>query len=136
MPRLTRAAMRAQPSPDDSAVAAAVALPATPPVIKRTPLGEISGNQEELPTPVEDPEQILKTNKGPGKGRKAKVTKKSKGQDESGQNGKAASVLPDEIESETSSAVDDACQDLLKEQHEGTSASTKISVILIHQQSH
>ncbi|KAI4138862.1 MAG: hypothetical protein LQ341_004477 [Variospora aurantia] len=121
MPRLTRAAMRAQPSHDDSAVAAAVALPATPPVTKRTPLGEISGNQEELPTSVEDPEQILKTNKGPGKGRKGKGTKKSKGQDESGKNGKAASVLPDEIESETSSAVDDACQDLLKEQHEGTS---------------
>ncbi|KAL9021126.1 MAG: hypothetical protein Q9185_001665 [Variospora sp. 1 TL-2023] len=112
--------MRAQPSPDDSAVAAAVALPATPPVTKRTPLGEISGNQEDLPRPVEDPEQILKTNKGPGKGRKGKGTKKPKGQDESGKNGKAASVLPDEIESETSSAVDDACQDLLKEQDEGT----------------
>ncbi|KAI4116137.1 MAG: hypothetical protein LQ345_003397 [Seirophora villosa] len=121
MPRLTRAAKRAQPAPGDSAVAAAVALPATPPSTKRMPLGEISGNQEELPTPVENPEQILKANKGPGKGKKGKSSKKSKGLDEAGNTGKSTGVLPDEVESETSSAVDDACQDLLKDGHEGTS---------------
>lgn len=132
MPRLTRAAKRAQPAPGDSAVAAAVALPATPPSTKRMPLGEISGNQEELPTPVENPEQILKANKGPGKGKKGKSSKKSKGLDEAGNTGKSTGVLPDEVESETSSAVDDACQDLLKDGHEGKSAIAEISVTFVH----
>lgn len=110
MPCVTRAVLQA---------AAAVPLPATPPVTKRQPLGEISGNQEELPAAVEDPEQILKANKGPGKGKKGKGSKKSKEHEEAANNEKSKDVLPDENESETSSAVEDACQDLLREQSKG-----------------
>lgn len=116
MPRVTRAALQA---------AAAVPLPATPPVTKRAPLGEISGNQEGLPAAVEDPEQILKANKGPGRGKKGKVTKKNKKHEEAANNAKPAGVLPDENESESSSAVDDACQDLLNHQPQGESTRPK-----------
>lgn len=112
MPRVTRAALQA---------AAAVPLPATPPVTKCAPLGEISGNQEGLPVAVEDPEQILKANKGSGRRKKGKVATKNRKHEEAANNEKPASVLPDENESETSSAVDDACQDLLKERPQGKS---------------
>ena len=120
MPRVTRAALRSQPSPDDSVVAAAIPLPGTPPVIRRTPLGEISGNQEELPAVVDDPETLLQTNKGFRKGKNGKATKKSK-KNGQGKNKKSSEdVLPDDNESETSSAVEDACQDLRKEQTQGS----------------
>lgn len=98
------------------------ALPASLPVTRRAALGEISGNQEGLPTAVEDPEQILKAYKALGKAKKDKASKKPKKQDGSGNNEAPSDVLADEIESETSSAVEDACQDLLREQPEGTSA--------------
>ncbi|KAL8926386.1 MAG: hypothetical protein Q9208_002929 [Pyrenodesmia sp. 3 TL-2023] len=124
MPRVTRAALQA---------AAAVPLPATPPVTKRVPLGEISGNQEDFPAVVEDPEQILKANKGPGRGKKGKVTKKNKQHEEVANNAKPAGVLPDENESESSSAVDDACQDLLKHQPQDIS---QIQVVLHDSSSH
>lgn len=119
MPRVTRAALRSQPSPNVSEPAAAVSLPATSPISRRTPLGEISGNQEDLPAAVDNPERILKANKGIGKGKKGKGSKKSQIQDGAITKDKSADVLPDENESDTSSAVEDACQDLRKEQPEG-----------------
>lgn len=122
MPRTTRAALRSQACPEDSEIAAAVPLPATPLVIRRTPLGEISGNQEELPAAVEDPEGILKANKGPRKGKKGKTSKRSKKNDQKTDSKKSGDVLPDDNGSETSSAVEDACEDLLKEQAQGSFA--------------
>ncbi|KAL8908677.1 MAG: hypothetical protein Q9207_000645 [Kuettlingeria erythrocarpa] len=118
MPRVTRAALQA---------AAAVPLPATPPVTKRAPLGEISGNQEGLPVAVEDPEHILKGKKGPARGKKGKVAKRNKKHEEAANDDEYAGVLPDENESQTSSAVDDACQDLLTEQPQDIS---QIQIIL------
>ncbi|KAL8953744.1 MAG: hypothetical protein Q9222_000426 [Ikaeria aurantiellina] len=114
MARTTRAAPRTQVLQEDSRVAAAVPLPATPPVTRRTPLGEISGNQEDLPVVVDDPEEILKGNKkkGSGKGKKGKISKKTKKHDPEVKEDESQHVLPDENESETSSAVEDACQDL------------------------
>lgn len=119
----TRAALRSQPK--DTDIAANVPLPATPPVTRRKPLGEISGNQEELPAAIDDPEQILKANKGPGKGKKGKGAKKSKKQSQPADNQALEEVVPDENESETSSAVEDACQDLLKEQPQGILAMNR-----------
>ncbi len=92
MPRVTRAALQA---------AAAVPLPATPPVTKRAPLGEISGNQEVLPAAVEDPEQILKANKGSRRGKKGKVAKRNQKHEEAANNDEHGGILPDENESET-----------------------------------
>lgn len=86
---------------------------------KRAPLGEITGNQEEVPGAVDDPEEILKANRGTAKEKKSKRSKKSKKDAQSTNNEVSGKVLPDENESETSSAVDNACQDLLKDQTQG-----------------
>ncbi|KAL9035330.1 MAG: hypothetical protein Q9180_004920 [Flavoplaca navasiana] len=113
----TRAALRSQaPSEDSSTVA-----PTPPPATKRSPLREITGNQEEVPIAVDDPEEILKGNKGTGKGKKSKSSKKSKKDVESTNDEESGKVLPDENRSETSSAVDGACQDLLKDQTQDAS---------------
>ncbi|KAL8957094.1 MAG: hypothetical protein Q9183_006149, partial [Haloplaca sp. 2 TL-2023] len=100
--------------PEDSAVAANIPLPATPPVTRRKPLGELSGNQEDPPAAIDNPEEILKANKGHGKGKKGKGQKKAKKQVQASENRASKQVIPDENESETSSAVEDACQDLLQ----------------------
>ncbi|KAL8798700.1 MAG: hypothetical protein Q9182_006451 [Xanthomendoza sp. 2 TL-2023] len=118
MPR-TRAALRSQASPDEAKLAATVPLPATPPVTRRSPLGEITGNKNEVPIAVDDPEEILKVNKGTGKGKKGQNSKKSKKDAQNLNNNESREVLPDENESETSTAVEDACQDLLDEHPRG-----------------
>ncbi|KAL9026917.1 MAG: hypothetical protein Q9196_004489 [Gyalolechia fulgens] len=120
MPRVTRAALRSQASSEDSGVGAVISLPTIPPITKRMPLGEISGNQEELLAAMEHPGETLKANKGP-KGKKGKTSKNSRKDDEAVGTKQPEDVLPDDNESEISSAVEDACQDLLKEQTQGTS---------------
>ncbi|KAL8694620.1 MAG: hypothetical protein Q9224_003532, partial [Gallowayella concinna] len=114
MPR-TRAALRSQASPDEADIAATVPLPATPPITRRSPLGEVTGNKQEMPAAVDNPEEILKANKGTGKGKKGKNTKKSKKDVENVNKDESREVLPDENESETSTAVEDACKDLFNE---------------------
>ncbi|KAI4201912.1 MAG: hypothetical protein LQ350_002959 [Teloschistes chrysophthalmus] len=113
---LTRA-QRVQASPDIATTAVGVPLPATPPVTRRKPLGEISGNQEDLPAPLDDPEVTLKSKKGPekGKGKKGKIGKKHK------ENHGCEEVIPDENKSEGSSAVEDACNELLNPEPQGMS---------------
>ncbi|KAL8775534.1 MAG: hypothetical protein Q9209_000030 [Squamulea sp. 1 TL-2023] len=120
MPR-TRAALRSQALPDGLDIAATVPLPATPPVARRAPLGEVSGNQGSVPVPVDNPEDILKAHKGPGKGKKGQSSKKSTYEVQNVNNEGSEKVLPDENENEASSAVEDACQDLLNEQSQGMS---------------
>ena len=110
----TRAALRSQATSEDSSTVA----PTPPPATKRAPLREITGNQEEVPIAVDDPEEILKGNKGTGKGKKSKSSK-SKKDAENTNDEESAKVLPDENRSETSSAVDGACQDLLRDQTQG-----------------
>ncbi|KAL9006760.1 MAG: hypothetical protein Q9188_000538 [Gyalolechia gomerana] len=120
--------MRSQVSSENSGVGAAFSLPTTPPITKRMPLGEISGNQEELMAAVEHPEGTLKANKGP-KGKKGKTSKESEKNDEAAGTKESGDVLPDDNESEISSAVEDACQELMKEQAQDTSS------IVMHDQS-
>ncbi|KAL8780405.1 MAG: hypothetical protein Q9213_006490 [Squamulea squamosa] len=117
MPR-TRAALRSQALPEVPDIAATIPLPATPPIARRAPLGEVSGNQESVPVSVDNPEGILKAHKGAVKGKKGQSSKKPK---YDVQNNKSEKVLPDENQSEASSAVEDACQDLLIEQSQGMS---------------
>ncbi|KAL8869932.1 MAG: hypothetical protein Q9174_003903 [Haloplaca sp. 1 TL-2023] len=108
--------------PEDIAVAANTPVPATPPVTRRKALGEISGNQEGRPAAINGPEQSLKANKSRGKGKKGKGQKKAKKEIHASENcASKEEVLPDENESETSSAVEDACQDLLQEKPSGSS---------------
>lgn len=113
---LTRA-QRIQASPDIAATAAGVPLPLTPPVTRRKPLGEISGNQEELLAALDDSELTLKSKKGPenGKGKKGKNGKKHN------ENHGREEVIPDENKSESSSAVEDACYELLNTEPQGNS---------------
>lgn len=111
----TRAALRSQaPSEDSNTVDTT-----PPPALERAPLREITGNQEEVPVAVDDPEEILKANKGTGKGKKSKGSKKSKKDVGNTHDEESGKVLPDENRSETSSAVDGACQDLLRDQTRG-----------------
>ncbi|KAL8944869.1 MAG: hypothetical protein Q9216_000159 [Gyalolechia sp. 2 TL-2023] len=121
MPRVTRATVRSQASSENSGVGTALSPPQTPPITKRTPLGEISGNQEEILTVVEDPEGAPIANKGK-KGKKRKNWKKAKKNNEATGSKESENVLPDDNESELSSAVEDACQELLKEQAQDTSS--------------
>ena len=118
MPR-TRAAQRSQASPEDSDAASQTTVSATPSATKRAPLGEVSGNQEEVPVAVDEPEVILKANKGAGKGKKGKSSKQSKKAVQDANNDEPGKVLPDERRSEMSPAVDDACQDLLSDRTQG-----------------
>ncbi|KAL8779576.1 MAG: hypothetical protein Q9194_001367 [Teloschistes cf. exilis] len=113
---LTRA-QRIQASPDIAATAAGVPLPLTPPVTRRKPLGEISGNQEDLLAALDDSELTLKSKKGPekGKGKKGKNGKKHK------ENHGREEVIPDQNKSESSSAVEDASYELLNTEPQGMS---------------
>ncbi len=111
----TRAALRSQAPSEDSNN---IGTP-PPPAPKRAPLGEITGNQEEVPVAVDDPEEILKANKATGKRKKSKSSKKSKKHVATPEDEESGKVLPDENRSETSSAVDGACQDLLRDQTQG-----------------
>ncbi|KAL8756399.1 MAG: hypothetical protein Q9199_002961 [Rusavskia elegans] len=114
----TRSALRSQASHENPTTTS----PPTSSASKRAPLGEITGNQEEVPIAVDDPEEILKANRGTAKGKKSKSSKKSKKDAQNTSNeADSGKVLPDENESETSSAVDDACQDLLRDQTQDAS---------------
>ncbi|KAL8851936.1 MAG: hypothetical protein Q9221_003147 [Calogaya cf. arnoldii] len=117
----TRAALRSQAPHENPDIAITTSPSTTPSAPKRNPLGEITGNQEDVPIAVDDPEEILTANRGTAKGKKGKSSKKSKKDAQQPNNDESGKVLPDENESETSYAVDNACQDLLKDQTPGTS---------------
>ena len=112
MPRLTRAAMRANSALDD--VAASVPLPVSPYAGGgRRILGEITANQEDLNTSYNSTATTA-TKKPTAKTKKAKGNKKIKKRD-AGQNLENCEVLEDENQSGSSSAVEDACEELRKE---------------------
>ncbi|KAL8656521.1 MAG: hypothetical protein Q9226_002635 [Calogaya cf. arnoldii] len=117
----TRAALRSQAPHENPDLAITTSPSTTPSAPKRNPLGEITGNQEDVPIAVDDPEEILKANRGTAKGKKGKGSKKSRKDAQKPNNDESGKVLPDENQSETSYAVDNACQDLLKDQTPGPS---------------
>ncbi|KAL8841879.1 MAG: hypothetical protein Q9170_000752 [Blastenia crenularia] len=121
MTRVTRAALRSQIFQDNANGAAATPLPTT---IRQAPLGEISGNQEKLPVAVENPESVLKPNRCPGKGKKGKALKEYRKGIPARTRKQSEKVLPDGKGSETSFAVEDACQNLMKEQDQVTQDKT------------
>ena len=119
MPRVTRAALRSNTMLEDEADAAAsVPLPSTPRK-EREPLGEVTGNTKE-DVVEEGSEMATKSKKkAAAKGKKANAAKKSKKQGPVTEEELALEVLEDDNQSATSSAVEEACEDLLKESTNG-----------------
>lgn len=118
MPRNTRAALRSQELAEESNTAASIPLPPT--LLKeRAPLGEITGdpvvNANMIDT--EDNAEVIK--KGPAKAKKGKGARKGKKQGKDKREEPDIEILDDRHESPTSSAAEEASQDLLKDNIEG-----------------
>ena len=111
MPRITRAAVRSNAILEDEPdLAMSIPLPATPQK-EREPLGEVVGNVVEEALVVD----VVKAEKrGGAKGRKAKGTKKGKKQPKTDYEETVPDVLDDDNPSASSSAVEEACVDLMK----------------------
>ena len=113
MPRVTRAAIRMNAMLEQTNLAASTSLPPTP---LRAPLGEITGNAEEVKTMVNNLEELFKAQKkAPSKGRQGKVQKTEKNIALNARREGNIEVIEDDNQSATSSAVEEACQDLMKE---------------------
>lgn len=95
-------------------MAASTPLPPTP-VKKRVPLGEISDNVATEAQIAELEEKLVPAKKGSMRGKKANVTKKTNKQKKAKAMDVEPKILEDDNESSTSSAVEEACQDLLKD---------------------
>ena len=111
MPRVTRAALRTQELQEESEIAASTPLPPTL-VKKRVPLGEISENVATEAQVAELEQKLVPTKKGSVRGKKANVAKKTNKQRKLKAMNAEPEVLEDDNESSTSSAVEEACQDL------------------------
>lgn len=113
MPRITRAALRSHALLEDADLAASTPLPLTPRT--RVPLGEIAGNKEEVAAVVIEPLELFKIEKEPpAKGKRGRIAKSAKKQENCKTEDSIVEVLEDAIRSPISSAVDDACQDLMQ----------------------
>lgn len=110
MPRMTRAALR-NAALDDVEDAAEIPLPSTPQRVERVPLGEINLN------PEEEPKILLEfdLSKPAKKASKSKKTKGAKRKSEGGENKEnTPEVIDDDYQSTESSAVEEACEVLLR----------------------
>ena len=124
MPRVTRAALRANAALEESISEASVPLPSTPPK-ERTPLGEIAGNVVENLHRELDSTQPTKAKKhGPSKAKKGNVIRKAKPK-QFGRGDDNLGVLEDDNQSETSSAVEEACDDLKNDDKNSGSSHTR-----------
>ena len=123
MPRVTRAALRSNALLEDALIAASTPLPLTPRK-ERVALGDITDNNVRESPALETAEKVKETSKvapnkaGAGRGKKAKGAKKGKKQTTKAEEVNIE-VLEDDNQSETSSAVEEACQDLMKESSGG-----------------
>lgn len=112
MPRVTRAALRSHALLEE---ADSTPLPLTP--VTRVPLGEIAGNKEEIKA---DPHELSTfEKKAPVDGKKGRVAKKAKKQENHKIDRETVEVLEDGNQSATSSAVDEACQNLMQQSSGG-----------------
>lgn len=110
MPRVTRAALRLNAMLEETSLAASTPLPPTP---LRAPLGEITGNSEDVKAMVSNLEELVKAHKKAPKGR-GKVQNERRVRPVAVR-GDSIEVIEDDNQSATSSAVDEACQDLMRE---------------------
>lgn len=119
MPRVTRAALRSNVMLEEAILAEQTPLSSTP-VKRRAPLGVITGNSEEnvdKPAEVDGSGDVGK--KVVLKGKKGRAPKKGKKCIQTVQNEVTLEVLEDDNQSATSSAVDEACEELIKENSKG-----------------
>ena len=119
MPRVTRNALRTAVILEEEAqLAAATPLPTTP-TISRTPLGEVAGNlYGEMVIGEEQDDVIKPAKKAAAKGRKAKGTKKGRKKNNAEKENEME-IREDPYQSSASSAVEEACEDLMKENSGG-----------------
>ena len=112
MPRVTRAALRSNAVFEDEA--ASVPLPLTP-CKEREVLHEVAGNSTQEVIDVSQSDNVAMGNKkGTAKGRKGKVGKKNKKLPASMDEGSNVEVLEDDNHSTASSAVEEACEELMR----------------------
>lgn len=112
MPRVTRAALRSHALLEE---ADSTPLPLTP--VTRVPLGEIAGNKEEIKA---NPHELSTFDKkAQVNGKKGRVAKKAKKQENDKIDRETVEVLEDGNQSATSSAVDEACQNLMQQSSGG-----------------
>ncbi|KAL9119198.1 MAG: hypothetical protein Q9187_004251 [Circinaria calcarea] len=98
---------------DEYNLAAAIPLPSTPQK-ERAPLGEITNNvQEDVISLTQVDFEAKPTKKASTRGRKAKASKKGK-KGTQPKNEEGSEVLEDENQSDASSAVEEACLELMK----------------------
>ncbi len=117
MPRVTRAALRSQELQEDLA---SVPLPSTP-IKSRAPLDEIAGNTiGELETVNTSEDNMVAAKTGHAKGKKGNATKKGVKQRKAKPEDQTVKVLEDDNQSQSSSAAEEACKDLLMKETSGT----------------
>ena len=117
MPRITRATLRSNAALADSDL-----LSPSTPRKQRAPLGEIAGNVEEDSRIARSSGQMTTARKkGPVKLKKGKAEKKVKAAvlefSENSEN--SEEILEDDNQMATSSAVEEACDDLMKHSSSG-----------------
>ena len=119
MPRVTRAVLRTNAILEDEAnMAAATPLPLTP-TVTRPPLGELAVNVNADAFIAGELEIVLKpVKKSTAKAKKSKGAKKGRKKDTAGK-ANELEVLEDDCQSSTSSAAEEACEELLKEKTGG-----------------
>ena len=123
MPRMTRAALRSNAAlEEDSQFAASVPLPLTPRK-GRAPLGEIAGNATEALTTEDNSNDISKPQKKRRiRANRGRATTKAVPELVSADN-ISVEILEDANQSSTSSAVEEACEDLRKNKDLGNTHS-------------
>lgn len=112
MPRVTRAALRSNAIFEEELnLAAATSLPLTPSK-ERPVLGEVDGNLAEQVKCLNELDELVKAGKAQNK--KSKSTRKTKKTTKPKDDPPSIDILEDDNQSTTSSAVDEACDSLLK----------------------
>lgn len=134
MPRVTRATAILE---DEVNMAAETPLPSTPTTTtNRPPLGEIAQNVNADAMIAENLEVILKpTKKVTAKSKKTKGPKKGRKKVDADKEN-TAEVLEDDCQSATSSAVEEACEDLMSEHSGGTIPHSGILTPSVTSQAH
>ncbi|KAL8793444.1 MAG: hypothetical protein Q9195_003927 [Heterodermia aff. obscurata] len=119
MPRITRATVRSNAALENPDLAASFSLPIIPRK-QRAPLGEIAGNAGENSSIADSSGQMTKArNKGSANSKKENAGKKAKAEFlASSEN--CHEILEDDNQGATSSAVEEACDDLMKHGSSGT----------------
>ena len=111
MPRVTRAALRSNAIlVEELDLAAATSLPLTPSK-ERSVLGEIDGNLAEQAKCLDELDELVKAGKAQKRSKSARKAKKVTKPKDDPPN---IDVLEDDNQSTTSSAVEEACDSLLK----------------------